>query len=815
DAADDVWLNGFEEFAAMLGLWFRFVIKAGRKDGLPRADVFAENEDSNHLWSRLVAHLSEYNAALVTLLEHYREAGGDEAAKHRVTLQIEELLRDLGVRRRIEGFDARELFDAPRNPAAFDLLLIQQPGVTLRAVAEAMEARLGIPAEHFRRWLGKWQDFKRREQPYPVHPWAAEAAKLLPHFVLMGLLGLVWHNFATRGLPLYPSLQTMAEALALDPRTLLWALPLALGFLATVVGHYLETYRYGARRRAAAEAQLAVDVTLTSVFSRPESVLPGVKPGRWWDPRPWTWAGWLLRVAGLAGAAAALLHVDAPGFAAWMLVKALLAPLLALEAAAILLPLALGGLSRWLEDFVGARPASPGWLVFLKRLNISAVRPVSVAGLALKDLFAPAPPTGHAGERLRATAFYLVFSATFLLAGGYLYRAALEVWFADTWRAGYDVRLLLGAGVFWSTMYLLRFGLFMALVSAASAAAQWSLRTLAFAAGSAWLAMTWAGDGSGPAPGAVVWVAALALAAAAVFEEQLPAGLRAATAARRERRTQERRQALDAALARRERRLAVVYMSGDDLGHAKLTPALLRERWEILRDRLRSPGLEALAEGLGDASPDELVVAGAEAPAWIAAAGAALEVPDAAARARLLGAWHARRWLVVMMSTAGHAQDTAVNLVDLALRLAREGLAANCVFYLISNKYEAGTNNRPAQLSFAEGELGQREKLACLLEAAAPGARAWVVHDWTPFGFKAGGMVGMDLVHEESLDLTHMLVLDRNATCHDLDALMDDVRLALGDPGLVIVVPWLAHASWHAYRDLVEPDDGDGPPRGT
>ena len=23
--------------------------------------------------------------------------------------------------------------------------------------------------------------------------------------------------------------------------------------------------------------------------------------------------------------------------------------------------------------------------------------------------------------------------------------------------------------------------------------------------------------------------------------------------------------------------------------------------------------------------------------------------------------------------------------------------------------------------------------------------------------------------------------------------------------GLVVVVPWLGHASWHAYRDLVEP----------
>jgi len=26
--------------------------------------------------------------------------------------------------------------------------------------------------------------------------------------------------------------------------------------------------------------------------------------------------------------------------------------------------------------------------------------------------------------------------------------------------------------------------------------------------------------------------------------------------------------------------------------------------------------------------------------------------------------------------------------------------------------------------------------------------------------------------------------------------------------GLVVAVPWLAHASWHAYRDLVEPEAG-------
>ena len=28
--------------------------------------------------------------------------------------------------------------------------------------------------------------------------------------------------------------------------------------------------------------------------------------------------------------------------------------------------------------------------------------------------------------------------------------------------------------------------------------------------------------------------------------------------------------------------------------------------------------------------------------------------------------------------------------------------------------------------------------------------------------------------------------------------------------GLVLAVPWLAHSSWHAYRDLVQPPKGAG-----
>ena len=53
-------------------------------------------------------------------------------------------------------------------------------------------------------------------------------------------------------------------------------------------------------------------------------------------------------------------------------------------------------------------------------------------------------------------------------------------------------------------------------------------------------------------------------------------------------------------------------------------------------------------------------------------------------------------------------------------------------------------------------------------------------------------MTGLDLVYEETLKLTNLLILDRNATVHDLDALMNDLARALTDPNVVIVVPGAA-----------------------
>ena len=100
----------------------------------------------------------------------------------------------MGLRERETAFDARDVFNVPVNPDAFDLLVLQKPGMTLTRVVDELEAKLSIPRRHSVRLVTKYKEFKRRENIYPLHPYLIEAAKLLPHFLLMGLGALVWYN---------------------------------------------------------------------------------------------------------------------------------------------------------------------------------------------------------------------------------------------------------------------------------------------------------------------------------------------------------------------------------------------------------------------------------------------------------------------------------------------------------------------------------------------------------------------------------------------------------------------------------------------
>jgi hypothetical protein len=102
----DEWLNGLDEFCAMVGIYTRWVIKAGHKDGLQKQDVLHENEDSNHLWARLVMFFSEVHARLLKMMSEFK-ANPAAAAVLGLNDQIELVLRTMGLRARPAPFDAR------------------------------------------------------------------------------------------------------------------------------------------------------------------------------------------------------------------------------------------------------------------------------------------------------------------------------------------------------------------------------------------------------------------------------------------------------------------------------------------------------------------------------------------------------------------------------------------------------------------------------------------------------------------------------------------------------------------------------------
>jgi hypothetical protein len=814
----DEWLNGMDEFAVMVGVYSRWVVKAGKKDGNRQADVLQENEDSNHIWSRLVIYFSESHLGLLGLLKEYK-AHPESAAFVGVNDQIELVLRTLGVRARSEPFDAREAFDVPGDNAAFDLLILQAPGASLGRIVEQLERRLGIPAEHVSSFIKSFKSFKEREQLFPVHPYLLELAKVLPHFLLMGLVALIWHNHDLRGLAIYPYLKELTTGLALDwQHSWCWALPLFLGFMLSAAAHYVEEYRYRWRTRSLAQPQMALDATVSSFFA-PESqaATPTLRRGRWWNPLGYQRAGWILRAVGMVWLALTLFRLEPPTFATFMFVKGVVAVILLIEAAATLVPLVVSRLSRWLEDRVASTPNAGALTRFVNQLNLVSTRPASLIWLSIKYHFQPSVPTGGALPMFQAATFYVVFNAVFFAVGSYMYKQALEVWFQETYGRGWNLGLVFGGLLFWNTMYLLRFGLFILFASLASALTLYPFKVLGGLAAALCVGLQLFDNPVSRFASAQPWfsfglaMAGLALMAfeaeALAWLTRLPPFRRRAAA-----RLKDEQRRLEQYRSDTHRTVGIVYMSGDDLSYRKLTAELLMTRASVLRDQLDSGGVcllskmrllpddDTLSQWFNNLyalekkhevtlwHPLQLVIRG-EPAAVRPELGLNLIVDDAGQREQLLAAWHVRRWLVTMMSGAGHAQDTAINLVDIALRVAQERLGARTAFYLIQNKYDNSDQNRPSQVLYDEGELGQRDKLARLLMEMTPGSRAYNINDWTPFGFKAGGLVGMDLVHEESLKLTNMLVLDRNANAHDLESLMADLRLALCDPGVVIVIP--------------------------
>lgn len=816
DESDD-WLNGMDEFASVVGIYMRWVIKAGAKDGFRKEDVMEEHEDSNHIWSRLMLFFSENYWGLLTLMKSYDTVVLHED-KANLYGQISELLKAMGVRQRARGFDARQLFNYPANPAAMDLLVIQKPGMTLSRVMLDASMKLKIPYTHLQGFVEKYKAFKQREKPYPIHPYTIELAKLLPHFFLMGLGALVWYNHEIVDSPIVSYLWSLvvdsfAGSLG---SSLIWLIPLGGALVMSVLAHFTRVYRFEGSMLAREKPGLFLDATLTSFFIKKYSAMPGIKSGRWWKPDIYERTGWGLRAFGFLMLGLHLLNQPTPSFATFLVTKGLLAMLAFVEVAAVILPLFLSWVSFWFQER-GGRPDAWKVTSFINRLNITATRPASPLWLSIKYHTQPSVPSGDFWSMTQCVLFYFFLAGVFLVVGGYLCQEILSLWFTDTFLISADWKLFLGSLLFWNTMYLLRYGLFLLCTGIAAALAAFPIKSAVAALAFGQIVIVLGGPMTGVSLNLPLWfhmILTLGGIGLILAEDQIRGWFRDW---RRGTPNQiETPRVLEQRIAKIKQSgagaVGIVYMGGDDLSSQKLTATLLMERWNLLREKLDSRAIQLLLPGRQfddhraveaafaelfelekkcDVTlwhPMQLTVRGRPGPLR-PELGLNLDVETSEERERLLAAWHARRWLVSMMSSAGHSQDTAVTLVDIALRLHRDGLGGQAVFYLIQNKYDNNENNRPVQSDYRKGELGQRNKLARLLTEVAPGARAYNVQNWTPFGFKAGGLTGMDLVAEESLGLNTLLILDRNATVHDLDAFMLDLTNAMSDPNVVIVIP--------------------------
>jgi len=813
DESDD-WLNGMDAFASVAGIYMRSVIKAGAKDGFEQSDPMAGNEDSNHIWSRLVMYFSEYYWGLLGLMRDYNNLVTYQD-KAKLYGQITELLAAMGVAPREEGFDARKLFNYPANPGAFDLLVIQKPGATLRNVMTEAAAKLKIPAAQIESFIAQYKSFKKRENPYPIHPYVIEFAKLIPHFFLMGLGSLVYYNQSIGDRPIVSYLWSVLTGLFRSADSLIWAIPLTGALFCHLLSHFARIYRYDAPMLPRGRVSLILDATLTSLFATKHSAIPRLKTEPWWNPAIYEWTGWTLRAIGYLALATQLFTLEVSSFATFLVIKGLFAMLVLAEMAAMAGPLLSTLLSKWWQDLATARLKPDSLLGFANRLNITATRPASPLWLSIKYHFQPSVPSGDFAALLQAIVFYFVLGASFFFIGGYICQQIFSLWFTEKYLHALDWRLFLGGVLFWNTMYLLRYGLFLLASGIASAFAAFPLKMslLTLALAQIWLASA-KNQSIGPVSEhpAALWALTLLALGIIAFESKILAWFKKRRAGFHRPKSKPTSPSTEPNQNHPGNVLGVVYMSGDDLSHLKLTTAVLMARWRILRDQLDSEGVRWLF-GMLQQPSDELLEQRFEklytlekqfkvtlwhpsqlhverqAPGFAPGLGLNIPVATVEDRQELLAAWHVRRWLVTMMSTAGHAQDTAINLVDIALQLNGAGLAGRTAFYLIQNKYDNNDNNRPSQSNYLEGELGHRNKLAHLLMAMAPGARAYSLHNWTPFGFKAGGLTAMDLVPEEILKLGTMLLLDRNATIHDLDALMVDLNEALNDPDMVIVIP--------------------------
>ncbi|HOX53826.1 MAG TPA: glycogen/starch synthase, partial [Candidatus Omnitrophota bacterium] len=145
----------------------------------------------------------------------------------------------------------------------------------------------------------------------------------------------------------------------------------------------------------------------------------------------------------------------------------------------------------------------------------------------------------------------------------------------------------------------------------------------------------------------------------------------------------------------------------------------------------------------------------------------------------LLRIGHEVRRHLIMTHTALWPFDTAINLMDMAAKLRREGLGKNVVLVPTPNQYGSwwAVDNGP-----------NYEDLSELFEYISGGGKLYTTMDCNPATLKSGAMHGMFMLpHEIVKKMRILIIVDRNANSLDLDRWAFDVKRMISNPNIVIM----------------------------
>jgi hypothetical protein len=330
-------------------------------------------------------------------------------------------------------------------------------------VRDVMNKYLGIGVDRINEIIGAYKEFKTREgmDILPIHPLNIRIFRYLPHFIFSNVAILIWFNAKGAGASL------MAFLVSLITAHLIGIVVISILILAGIVFEYkyrsLKANRYGDNTFKIKEEWFSQQLSVFKVLS------------------------YIFRTAGFAtivgGIILQLLHL--PLTTPQQALLGLIALIFIMELAGMWLPLIWRGISEWLEKKVSIDKTSSG---ILKRLNnrsfFSSTRPVSIIGLSLKYHFKPQIPSGGFWGMLGAIVFYVGLFAGFITFGGYLgvevFHLFLHGQFVLGGIGGF-IKIIAGATMLFIALYLLRYGIGVALTSFATLFVTFPVRTIGLA----------------------------------------------------------------------------------------------------------------------------------------------------------------------------------------------------------------------------------------------------------------------------------------------------------------------------------------------